>query len=268
MYSIDGVALQNPANGWRFKRTSEPLVGRGIDRPDFNASNRNGTVAVRGHVTTPTVTLVVTAPGSTREALSRLLRRGVSVTLTSDPSVVLNVQILTLTPVTITPAGGGIYELTAVYRVAPDVWWRDAATTDYVFTVPSAGAAGAANVDVLDGTSGSVQDALILVQGGMVNPKFTGGNGTWVSYVGTCPTNLLIDTKTGRCYSTVSGDHWNLSNPGVVEKTAYLNSGPYPYFLELFPASTGPASCTLGVSWDSVPGPATVTVRAANAYDR
>lgn len=269
MYSIDGAALSDPSKGWRFKRTSEPLVARSLDRPDFNASNRDGTIAVRGHITTPTVTLVVTAPGSTKEALARLLRMGTSITLTSDPSIALNVQILTLTPVTITPAGDGIYEYTAVYRVAPDVWWRDVATTDWSATIPQSASPGAANLECLVGTSGHVTDALVVIEGTIDTPRISGMNGTWMEY----STHLTacwirLDAATGRCwFGTVSSGSDPWTDTGS-DYTNLLNTGPYPYFLELAPTSTGPASATLGISWNSVGANTTVTVRARNAYDR
>lgn len=266
MYSIDGVALQNPTYGWRFKLSSEPWVSRGIDRPDFNASNRDGTIAVRGHVTTPALTIVARAPGSTVEQLRRLLRLGTAFSLTADPSKTLNVQIVTLTHQTITPAGAGIHELTAVYRVAPDVWWRDVATTDWTANLAVQGQ-GAANMTVLDRTSGHVTDALIVVSGGVNNLRLTGVNGTWMEY----DANLngqwaRFDATRGQVYVGSIGDGQDVWSQGLDSGSA-LNTGAYPYFLELQPASTGAAACTLGLSWTAVTAATTVTLRARNAYD-
>lgn len=269
MYSIDGVPLQNPTYGWRFKRSSEPLVSRSIGRADFNAANRDGSLSVRGRVTTPTVTLVVSTPNANRETLSRLLRLGRSLTLTSDPSAALNVEALSVTPVTITPAGGGITELTVVYRVAPDVWWRDAATTDWSATVPTSGTAGAANASVCVGTSGAVRDALVVVQGSITNPRISGANGTWMEYTTHLTACWLrFDAARGRLYFGTNSSGTNPFTDTSADYTNLLNTGPYPYFLELAPGSTGAAACTLGISWDSVEAATTVTVRARNAYDR
>lgn len=267
MYSLDGVALANPTYGWSFKRDSEPWVSRGLDRPDFNASNRDGTIAVRGHVTTPAVTLVVRAPDSTVEGLRRLLRLGTSLTKTSDPTIALNVQIVTLTHETIRVAGGGQHQLTAVYRIAPHVWWRDVATTDYSIALPQAGA-GAANANVCTATTGAVHDALITVSGEVTNPRIAGKNGTWVEWEGTVWDGqwLRIDTATGRAWFGTSLDKWGDTSQEV---TSQINSGAYPYFLELFPTSTGSAGCAITLSWDTVgPKGGLVVVRACNAYDR
>lgn len=268
MYSIDGVPLQNPGNGWRFKRTSEPWVSRGHDRADFNASNRDGTLSVRGHVTTPTYTLVATAPGSTVERLRKLMRLGTSVTLTSDPTVVLNVEVLTLGHRTVTPAGGGVYELTAVYRVAPDVWWRDAATTDWVSTIPSSASPGSANMTVVTATTGHITDAVILLQGTIDTPRLSGSSGSWIEYSSTLTGRWLrFDTAEGRAWFGTIGDGLDPWTDTSDEYTRLVNSGAGPYLLELAPASTSDGS-TLSVSWKSVGAPTTVTVRARNAYDR
>lgn len=268
MYSIDGVPLANPSLGWRFSRTSEPGVSRTLSRPDFNAANRDGTISVRGHVSTPTVTLVARAPGSSVETLRRLMSRGTTLTLTADPSISAGVEALSLGHRTITPAGGGLHEITVVYRI-PAVWWRDVATTDWSSTIPASGTAGAANMQVLTATSGAVRDALVVVQGSITNPRISGANGTWMEYT----THLTscwarFDAARGRLYFGTNSSGSDPFTDGSTDYTNLLATGPYPYFLELQPASTGDPACTLGISWDSVEGPTTVTVRARNAYDR
>lgn len=267
MYSIDGVPLQNPGLGWRFKRGSEPWVSRSFNRADFNAANRDGTVSVRGNIATPTLTLVVQAPGTSIEALRRLLRLGSSLTLTSDGSAALTVEAMTVTHRTVTPAGGGLYEVTVVYR-CPEVWWRDVSTTDWSATIPTNGSAGAASLSVLTKSTAPVHDALVVVQGGIVNARLAGQGGSWLQYSESIYGQWVrMDTTRGRCWFGVVGstDPWADTSS---EATAHLDTGAYPYFLELVPASTGAPGAALTVSFDKVTQPTTVTVRARNAYDR
>lgn len=266
MYALDGVPLQNPALGWRFKRTSEPWIGRSLDRPDFNTSNRDGTIRVRGHVTTPTFALTVTAPHSSVEALRRLLRLGGSLTRVDDPGVALGVQMVSMSHVTITPAGGEVHEVTAVYR-APEVWWRDVNTNDWTSTIPTHSGAGSATMNVLTSTTGAVQDALVLVEGGGTGLTVAGRAGTYMRYNQSIWQQWVrFDAAAGKAWFGTQGDgnEWT----GGSDATGNLDTGAYPYFLELYPDSTGAPGALLTVSWASITMPTTVTVRAKNAYDR
>ncbi len=263
MYSIDGVPLQNPALGWRLKRTSEPRVSRSSHRADFNAANRDGTISVRGSLATPTVTLTVSSPDANLEPLRLLLRAGASLTRTADPSRVLAVESMTVTPRTVTPAGGGITEVTVVYR-CPGVWWRDAAVTEWDTTIPASTSAGSAVMQVLTSSSAPVQDALVVVNGSITNPRVTGANGTWMQYRGAITqVYVRFEAATGRAYAGSSGNEWTDTGNDI---TGYIDTGAYPYFLELAPSSTAPG-CALTVSWDSVTQNTVVSVQARNAYD-
>lgn len=273
MYSIDGVALANPALGWRLDRASEPKVARSFTRTDFNGAGRDGTVSVRGYTPTPTVTLVVRAPDSTVEQLTQLLMLGRTLTKTATPGMVLGIELMTLTPVTVAVAGGGVTAITAVFRV-PGVYWRDAATTDWTATLPYSGtghsAPGSANMAVLSASTAPVRDALILVTGTANNLKIAGQNGTWVSFTADTPSTgsgggLLIDAARGRCWTNPSNDLWG--EAGANDSTGSLNTGAYPYFLELAPSSTAPGA-TLALSWSYTTEAVHVTVRAKNAYNR
>jgi hypothetical protein len=270
MYSIDGVPLQNTANGWRLKRSSEPRVSRSFTRATFQAAGRDGTASVRGYAPAPTMTLVVSTPAAGLEALLQLMTLGGSVSLTADPGKVYAVEAITVTPVTIAIAGTGVYEVTAVYRI-PGVWMRDAATTDWIGQLAANAGVGSVNLAVLTASSAPVRDAKILVQGAIASPKFLAQNGTWVSFTGTTPTQanggaLMIDTARSRCWVNPSGgDLWGTA--GAYDQSGSLNFGAYPYALELAPSSTA-LGATLTLSWASVNEPATVTIRAANAYNR
>lgn len=273
MYSLDGVALANPTYGWRFKRASEPWIGRSLDRPDLNASNRDGTVKVRGHVTTPTFPLTVTAPGESVEALRRLMRLGATLTRTADPSVYLDVQMVSMSHSTLLPSAadgtGGLHQVACVYR-APGVWWRDVATTDYSAVVPmGSGGAGSASMSVLTGSTGAVQDAVIVAKGDLTDLRLAGRNSTYVQIAGQWPygDGLRIDTAKGRAWSCslTTADVWTDTQHEITDQ---LQTGAYPYFLELFPPSTGAAASTLTLTWSAATKDTTVIVRAANAYDR
>jgi hypothetical protein len=266
VYSIDGIPLVYPELGWRFKRGSEPSTSRSFNRADFNASNRDGTVSVRGNQATPTLTLVATAPTATVEGLRRLFRLGSRVTLTANGSTFIAVEAMTVTHRTITPAGPGLHEITVVYR-CPDVWWRDVNPTDWSASLSVTRSAGAANLTVVSSSSAAVTDALVVVQGGVAAPRIAAQNGSFMQL----EANLLgswvrFDTVRGRCWVGNNGlDPWNDTSN---EQTSALDTGAGPYYLELAPTSAGPSGATLTVSWDSVVIQSAITVRARNAYDR
>lgn len=268
MYALDGVPLQNSTYGWRFKRSSEPKVARSVDRADFNASNRDGTTVVRGHLATPTLPLTVSSPGTNLERLVLLMSLGTSLTLASDPSASLYVQAVTVTTVTVSAAGDGLYEVTAVYR-APQVWWRDAAPTTWTSAgLATTSSPGAVSLAILPATTGWVTDAQVLITGGFDTPRVAGKNSTWMQYSTTIYGQWVrFDATKGKAYFGTIGDGadpWT----GGSDATSHLDTGAYPYFLELGPSSTGPG-CSLTLSYNRVTwANSTVAVRASNAYRR
>lgn len=260
MYSIDGIALDNTAYGWRVKQATKPLTPQSHELLDFQASGRDGTIQVRGHISTPTVTLVVTSGGTHLEALRRLLRLGAVLTVTSDSSKQATCELVSFVVDPVRTVGDGLYQITAVLRL-PGVFWRDAATSDYGPTTIST---SGQTVTVFGGTTGAVRDALVTVGGAITGLTVQGAYGTYFSYTPALPsgTFLTFDSKSGRAWTGSS------AFAETTEVTGQIGNGPGPYFLELAPDSNPAHSGTpLIVTGSSMSG-ATVTVRGAGAYDR
>lgn len=262
MYSIDGVALQNPTYGWRLKLGgTNPWAGRAQSLVDFNASGRDGTVQVRGFVTTPTVTLVVDSPAAYVDDLRQLFRLGASLSKTATPTIAAVVDLVSLQtdPVRLAGADGGLFRTTAVLRL-PEVYWRDVATTD---TTATALTSSGQTVTVYTASTGPIRDALITVKGSVTGLAITASAGTFFSYAPNVPsgTYLTFDAKTGRAWTGGS------AFAQTTEVTGSIANGPGPYYLELAGTSS-PANLGTGlvVTYTSASG-ATVQVRARNAYD-
>ncbi len=262
MYSLDGVALQNPTYRWRLKLNgTNPFVPISRSLVDFNASNRDGTVQVRGFTTTPTVTLVVTTPDAYLSDLKQLLRLAATLTLTADTSKALTVELVSQSAQRLTVAGGGIWQVTAVFR-APAVFWRDASLP--ADQGPTAITSSGQTFSLFTPSSAPIRDALICVKGSITGLVVSGANQTYFGYSPNVPTGtyLTFDSSTGRAYTGLSA--FALTN----EVTVNITNGRGPYFLEL-DGSSNPASpgLALQVAYLSASSP-TLTVRGKNAYDQ
>lgn len=264
MYSLDGVPLQNPAYGWRLKRASEPYTQLTQDIADFNSSNRDGTIDVRGRLTTPTLTLVVTAPQATLSALLGLMRAGTTLARTADPSKTASVDMVSMQTDTLTPAGGGLYQVTAAYRI-PGVFWRDASSTDQVCAFGQSSNTGF-QFTVLTASTAPVRDAVLSVKGPISSVVLAGANSTYIQYAHAVASGhyLVVNAISGRAWDGT--DPWSVT--GATEVSGDIASGAYPYFLELAPnTNPGIDGALLAVSWaGATAGTSQVTVRAKNAY--
>ena len=162
MYSVDGVPLQNPGMGWKFRGPSKPLSDLTVQRTSLRVPGLPGVVAgvekTLEALDAPTLMLVVQTPRSAYEDVLALLSAGSVLSITDRPEKQAEYELLTTSY-----EGHGnadaIIDVTAAVRL-PGVFWRDVEETTLATDLTS-------DSVVADAwrMTGLVTDAVIRVRG-------------------------------------------------------------------------------------------------------
>lgn len=257
-YAIDNVSLTNGIYGWALEETTSPYVPHSHSLVDFNTSGRDGTVQIRGFVSTPTITLSVTTPSANHDLLRQLMTLGSILSSVSDSSRSLTIEAVTITSVPLSTSGD-LIQVIGVFRV-PKVYWRDVNPTTYG---PTALSTTGQTVNVFGPSTAPVRDALICVAGSITGLAVQASLGTYFSYAPNVPAGQYLT------FDAASGRAWTGTTPfaKTTEVTTNIQNGPGPYFLECVGTSNPyNLGTNLIVTWSSASG-ATIRAQGANAYN-
>lgn len=257
MYTLDGVALDNPTLGWTLQWASVPDIAVTMERPEVVIPGLDGVPQMPGRMDAPPLTFVVRTGQAGRDALAALARRAKLAAKVAS-GLVVPVELLTMSPDrlrTATPT----WDVTIVFRAGTA--WRDPSdTTSAAVSLASASQLAT----VMSGLSAPVRDAIIRVKGAVTGLLVTDSSGSWVSYGSSLPSGSYwrFDSATGRAYVTTS-DTWT----GGTEVTGATDWSDIGAAFTIAPSFTDPATRAgvLTVATSTRSG-ATVEVRGRRAY--
>lgn len=260
LYSINGIALDDPARGWTVTDSSEWVAGLSIARPSLTAPGVDGSLVMPGSVETPAISLVVSVPRSTLDDLrALLLQPQLNLGRAGTPGAVY-AELASLVPVRESIGDSPDFSAKVVLKL-PGVWFRGD-----VETSPSAAlTADGQVVRVFQGISGRITDALVRVTD-ITNPMVADSAGSFMAYSGTVgPSQFLrMHAETGRAWLTGT-DTW----AGGTEVDPLLVSyGMGPNFFAINPSFTDPSdrAGSLTVTASARGAGAALAVQGRNAY--
>ena len=160
MYSVNGVSLDNEALGWIFRAPSKPLSELVKQLQSLHVPGRSGVVTTDATADAPVIALVVQTPREHLEDLYALFFYGGTLALTATPARSVAFQFSSVSNDGFGP-GDAIVDATISVRL-DGAFWRD---TDVRTSTAAALAAGMTTVDVFDGISAPMEDALVKVIG-------------------------------------------------------------------------------------------------------
>lgn len=202
-YSIDGIPLDNPANGWVFRSLSTPVPQLTWDRPELAIAGRDGSVPLPGRLGAPHPTLVVQTGRERLGALIALVAGGKHLTRTVAPGRRVEYELVEMSPELYGYEGSVV---DAAFEVRyPGAYWRDTAET-----ITPATALGSASValTVLSGITAPIADAVIRVKGAATAIQVTDAAGSWFSHPAVAAGSYLrFHADTGRAFVTTT-DTW------------------------------------------------------------
>lgn len=227
MYSVNGIALDNPGNGWELLAPSKPLSQLVKRRAQLLNTGHGAVSGIPGFFEPVTLTFVVRTPRAGLEALYALWVDDGVLSYTSTPGRVVPFEYASASYDGY-GAADELVDLTVVVTL-PGVFWRDLADTTATVTI----SAGSVLVPVWAGMSGEVDDAVVRVRG-PVSGLQVRSRGAWVSYSPSLPSGsyLRFHSDTGDAFVTVT-DTWTGGTDAVVDFDAPGDRFTiYPHFTD------------------------------------
>lgn len=262
MFSVNGVALDNPDLGWVVLEQSSVVSSVAYDLQSLAIPGRDGVISLpAARARPPLFPITVETPRANQRALRAVfMQRRLILTEDEQDGIEALVELSTITPQTYGPADE-IVEVTALLRL-PGVFWRDTtATTSDPVAIDSA----EVEVELLAGLTAPVRDAIIRVKGGATTLHVEDSAGSFFEYTDVLGGTeyLRFESATGRAYVTTS-DTW----AGGTEVTGDIANGPGPYYFELTPQFVDPAepAAAVTVTTTARTGSPTIEVRARRAH--
>jgi hypothetical protein len=232
MFSIDGVPLNNPTLGWVLMEDTNTKVGRSFERPSISGAGLDGVATgLRATVGPPVFTMTIQSPEVHLGALQTLLTNGTELKKATLPGRYALFEVLSLTPAAFVP-DESIWLITALVRL-PEVYYRDTTVTTWTQQLPSNTNATSTVVNVFDGITAPVRDAVFRIRGAANGQmKVSEPSGSFFAWPGNLSAGqyLRFHSDTGRAFVTNS-DTWS----GGTEVTGDIANGPGPYPFEITP---------------------------------
>lgn len=212
MYSVNGIALDNPGYGWTMMRASQVLTGLTKGLASVTIPGRKGVLSgIPSYAGAPTSTIVVKTHDVGLETLYRLFGQNDGVgflTITADTSRSVLFEVAS-----ISPSGINGFDETILVTISlrhPTADWRDVALTTHA---PATETNAIANYSILSGISSDISDADIFVGGNFTNFELDDvASGSWVKTVKTWPyvsgTGVLFRGSTGQAYRANVSAPW------------------------------------------------------------
>lgn len=275
-YSLDGLALDDPAGRWRLERSTGIRIIPGRVNAEAELPGRDGVVPVFGsgyEAGAVGLSLVITgadhgAMMGVFEFLAGVLaQRSRLLPLVHDYG---NGQTRTAM---VQVVGSSAPELVAhrdalleVVFSVPGVFWRDAATVDSSVSLPAS--SGTSVLTGLAGSTGPVSDALVQVAGGFSSATLTGpvtGDKIVINRAVAAGQYVVIDCANWRA-RLHSSNSWSTTGGTDILSDVTSSRGMGP-MLSLAPDFTTGAGrvrlTTVGTGLSGTPG---VVVRAARSF--
>ncbi|TQL46668.1 hypothetical protein FB562_2192 [Homoserinimonas aerilata] len=225
MYSVNGIPLDNPTYGWKFRGPSKPISEIIREVLALRVPGRDGVQTLPGTTAPVTLRLMVQTPKANLETLySLLLSPQPTLSVAAAPSRTVEFEFLSSSYEGY-GAGESIIDLTVLIRLN-GVYWRSAAEViSPVVTIANP----TQFVDVLSGMSAPVDDALIWL-GGPFGSRFeiTDSSGAWFSCeaAGGNTGGVLFNSSTGQAFQTTAASPW----VPLDELTPWVDRSPGPGF--------------------------------------
>ncbi len=260
MYSIDGIALENPGMGWTVQGGSEPLPSFSAELASVKVPGRDGVMFDSAATLDATLRkFVVRTPRENLPALHALVMSGGVLTSTDAPGRSAEVEFVSSDT---THFGMAIpfVDLTFVLRV-PEVMWRGGGVSKTQNLTASSHV-----VQVMSGLSARVPDSVCYVNGPCAGVRVADSGGSWWTYTPAIPSGQRIrfEAASGRAFQTASG-----ATSGGTEVSGVADYGGPRGVFELTPFMTdNPAArvAQVTVTTSSRSSPASLTVSAYPAY--
>lgn len=261
MYAVNGVPLDNPNFGWQFMAPSKPLSEFSAALESIVLSGRDGVEPLPGRIEAPVIPLVVRTPGAYKEELLALFMAPNRVlTVAGAPDRSVGFEFMSSTYDRMVPADA-VIDMTFAIRLSKVFWRETLETTSPIVALASASQV----VDVFQGMSQPIRDAVIRVKGQASGLVITDSSGGWVSYATAIPTGVnywRFEAATGRAFTTTA-DVWT----GGTEVTGQTDFSGTAYPFSIYPRFTDPAvrAGRLTVATSARSG-ASIQVRGRRAY--
>ncbi len=233
MYSINGVALDNPLLGWQMLAPSLPLSGLRQKRTSSVRAGRDGesvSPATRGPVS---LKFTVRTPYANLGTLLALFSAPtLEVRELADPTKVAYAGLESSTPEQHYPRAD-LYSHSFVVEVHEGCWRGEQLTS------PLAPASLVnATATVFPGLSAPVQDATVRLLGPLTNPQLVDSSGAFLAVEGSLEADqyLRFDSSSGRAWTTTT-DTWD----GGEEVSGLIDFGGPRGTFEITPHFPSPA---------------------------
>lgn len=201
MYSVNGIALDNPDMGWVLRAPSKPLSAFSYDRPNLTATGRDGVLPfIPPSVSPVSVSFVVQTPRAHLEHLLALFEQQGTLTVTGSQARAIDYETLSSTPVGYGPADS-LVDVTFLLRF-PEPFWRDFAVSNSpTFSLST----GGADFNLWPGLSAPVGDALVKARGPHSGLSLLDASGAWVNLPSCSATETVVfDSATGEAGKNTS----------------------------------------------------------------
>lgn len=259
--TINGVALNDSTRRWTLHKTTTFHADQSASLERGEQPGRHGYTPLPGTEDAVSWKIAVIIPGADYETLATLVSAPTILLEDSASSRVATAKRASHGTRMQNSLGQSYIVFEAIFEI-PGVFARDAAedTTDAV-------AIGSASVvlELFEGISGYVDDAIVRVKGGVTGLRVADSGGTWFEYEVELLSSewLRFDSRTGRAWKTTS-DTWS----GGTEVTGFIDNGPGDYPLLLTPFFTDPDDRVAKVTVTSTArtGTPSIQVRGRSAY--
>lgn len=259
MYSINGIALHDPARDWTVLDSSEWTSATSITRAKLRIPGMDGGFPLPGYEDAPALALVIGLPHSGLASLRTLLNQPTLELGRAGTPGTVTVELASLTPTRAGGAGDAAYEVKIALEI-PGLWFRDDVTTETAVID-----AASVTATVFQGISGKVRDALVRVTD-VTDPQITDAAGMFIKYTGSVAAGswLRFHSDSGRAWLTDT-DAWD---GGTEVDPLAISYGRGPGFFHITPSFTDPdhRAGELTVTTSAFGTTAAIDIQGRNAY--
>lgn len=204
MYSINGVALDNPVLGWEMLAPSLPLSALRQKRTSVARAGRDGEVASPSTRGTVSLKFTVRTPYANLSTLLALFSTPtIEVRELADPTKVAYAGLESSTPEQHYPRAD-LYSHSFLVEVPEGCWRGPEVTTPLVAAAPAG-----ASTTLFPGLSAPVQDAIVRFSGPLQDPQLIDSSGAFLALSGSIDAGQYVrfESATGRTWLTTT-DTW------------------------------------------------------------
>lgn len=259
--TINGIALNDSTRRWTLHKSTSFHAEQSTRRQKNDQPGRHGYAKLPSTDDAVAYTIGVIHPTADFETLAALVSADTVVLEDSVTGRAVVGDLANFGPRNMVSLSQGYAVFEAIFDI-PGVFSRDATEST---TTPLAISSASVVLELFDGISGYVDDAIVRVKGGVTGLRFTDSGGTWSEYEAELLTTewLRFDSATGQAWITTT-DTW----AGGTEVTGLIDNGPGDYPLLITPFFTDPDDrvAQLTVTSTARSGSPTIEVRGKSAY--